>query len=206
MKTKIFICCLNVLITFAACNTNEPTETDFKIYVAALCDYYTYSLNEELYYTNENMDRAWVAIAFDYFGDGVCPHTHVFANNDVYAKSYGDKYADIAAYLLEDGLTKNPDMTQIHTTVSYARGSKTVYVTWTICFRLNDTEHYSGVLREECAPKDFDSLMKKTIEIPLKTTGSYALIEKGLGLTAFSLDGTTLYRRQIVHFDNQANN
>lgn len=66
MKSKLFVLSLIVATgLFSSCKTEEPTETDWNNYVAALKHYYPYSLEDQFLFVNDSLGRTWEAQPYD---------------------------------------------------------------------------------------------------------------------------------------------
>ncbi len=215
MKTKLFIINLLVMATglLASCDSGL-SEADLKNYIAALKYYYPYSLNEEFIFENESLGRAWEALPYDDYNEGVYPYTHItICKNEVGSKCSGDRSAGIAAYMIEKGKRDDIGYSEISTYLYQEGGHKNVFCEWRVSLLMSDSTFYTGFLRNTCPQDEVLSQLTDVITIPILNfkkykesggdapQGAYARIVKGKGLTEFSVDGKTVWKRVIVELD-----
>ena len=213
MKTKLFF--LNLIVIAAICTSCggrdeeeeiEPTEKDLKTYISVLSHYYPYSINDNLIFKNENSGESWENKPFNYSGSSIYPETKIWLCDDPDASCYGDRTAQIAARFIENGVSQyDYDPSQISTFIAKS-GSEEVYLSWNIMLSFGAYDYYRGSYSVICMPKEVLAQLTDTIIIPIRrqgtTTrvidapeGAYARIIKDYGLTDFSVDGETVWRR-----------
>lgn len=216
MKTKLFIISLLVAATglLVSCDRGL-SEADLKNYINALKYYYPYSLNEEFIFENESLGQTWEALPYDDYNEGVYPYTHItICKNEVGSKCSGDRSAGIAACMIEKGKRDDIGYSKILTYLEQEGGHKNVFCEWRVSLLMSDSTFYTGFLRNTCPQDEVLSQLTDIITIPIsyKQTsysgssiplpeGAFARIVKGKGLTEFSLDGKTVWKRVIVELD-----
>lgn len=211
MKTKIFLLSLSVAaIICTSCRGHgdkiEPTEKDLKTYISVLSHYYPYSINDNLIFKNENSGESWENKPFTYSGDSIYPETEIWLCDEPYASCYGDRTAHIYACFIENGVSRyDYDPSQIGTFIAKS-GSEEVYLSSNIMLSFGAYDYYRGSYSVICMHKEVLAQLTDTIIIPIRrqgtTTreidapeGAYARIVKYHGLTDFSVDGETVWRR-----------
>lgn len=211
MKTKIIL--LNFITIAALCTSCggrgeeiEPTEKDLNNYISALSHYYPYSINDEFIFRNDSLERIWENKPFTYSGDSIYPETEIWLCDEPGASCYGDRTAHIYADFIENGVSRyDYDPSQIGTFIAKS-GSEEVYLSWNIMLSFGAYDYYRGSYSVICMPKEVLAQLTDTIIIPIRrhgTTngeidapeGAYARIVKNQGLTDFSIDGKTIWRR-----------
>ena len=206
MKSKYLqIFCLMVVSLLVPSCENRPSEADMKACLAALSLYYPYSINDKYVFVNDSLDRTWIGRPYDYYKDGVYPHTELFVCNTVGAQCYGDRMVSIQASLATDGLdTKVVGFGIIETDVNYSAGS--FHVGWRIRIHLSEEESVTGGFSFSCSEGGFYEHLKDTILLPIpyqisqemhvnSTAEGYARVVKNKGLVDFSIDGKTVWKR-----------
>ncbi len=209
MKTKLFIVSFVIMLSglVTSCEGESPTETEMKNYLAVLTHYYPYSANEIFVFANENQGYSWEAEAYDYYHNGIYPYTHLSVCNEVGAKCKGDREAVISAWMLEKGADSSNGVSEVSTMISHEGGSSEVQINWYIRLQLSDSTFYTGEFRSVCLQKAVLSQLTDVITIPIlyyhsageaavgAHEGAYARIVKEKGLTEFSVDGQTVWKR-----------
>ena len=211
MKTKIILFSLCVAaIICTSCRGHgdkiEPTEKDLKTYISVLSHYYPYSISDSFIFMNDYSGESWENKPFTYSGDSLYPETEIWLCNEPYASCYGDRTAHIYACFIENGVSRyDYDPSQIGTFIAKG-GSEEVYLSWHIRLSFGAYDYYRGSYSVNCMPQEVLAQLTDTIIIPIRRRGStngekdnaegaYARIVIGLGLTDFSLDGISVWRR-----------
>lgn len=197
MKSKLFVLSLIVATgLFNSCKTEEPTETDWNNYVAALKHYYPYSLEDQFLFVNDSLGRTWEAQPYDDNKEEY-PYTHILiCKKEPGSKCSGDGTAYIYALFMNKGeAPQDGGKSEITTYITHEGGSELVSINWSIVIRLGADEYYRGELRESCPASQVLSHLADTIVIPA-SKDSYARIVKDKGLTDFCVDGKTVWQRK----------
>lgn len=198
MKTKFFLMSLILGAALMVSCNEEPTENDLKDYLKALAPYYPYSLDETLVFKNDALEKTWEIETYDYRGNGRYPDTGITVQNDITVKSYGLRYAHISAAFVNSPVTdKKFRKSEISTDFLHSGGSKVVEMSWSFRLQLPDGEVFEGGFTKKYPPKEVISTFTDTIILTQQggPEGAYARIVKGKGLTDFSVDGETVWRR-----------
>ena len=209
MKTKLFF--LNLIVIAAICTSCggsyiEPTEKDLNDYISALSHYYPYSINDDFVFRNDDLGRIWENKPFTCSGDSIYPETEIWLCNDPFASCYGDRYACVSAYFMENGVSRNAyDPSNLITYIAKS-GSVDVYISWDVFLSFGAYDYFRGSFNSSCKPQEVLSQLSDTIIIPIQRQGTasgvidapddaYARIIKDQGLTDFSTDGKTIWKR-----------
>ncbi len=210
MKAKLFIS--NLIVIAAICsscrgprsNEIEPTEKDLNNYITVLSHYYPYTLNDEFVFENESLGKRWENKPFVYGMDSIFPQTEIWLCDDPYASCYGDRVAGIYSNFMENGLSRfESSPSEIST---YIRCNGDAYIGWHIKLSFGIYDNCSGHYSISCMPKEVLSILTDTILIPIQIQdteneriaapeNAYARIVIGQGLTDFSTDGKTVWKR-----------
>ena len=85
----------------------------------------------------------------------------------------------------------------LSTEIVYWGDASSMDIFWSLELRLEEDEYYRGGSRITCSPDEILSQLTDTIILSIDDTenGAYARIVKNQGLTDFSVDGTTVWRR-----------
>ena len=209
MKTKVFIASLMAIVMglMVSCKQEAPTETDMKNYIEALKAYYPYSQGENVNFWNEDLERQWNLKA------NACNSHITICKNEPGSKCSGDRSATISTSFEEGGGNSNTEtMSDIGTLLEHEGGSKTVLIRWDISLHLSKEEYYQGSVSMTCPTENVLAQFTDTITIQITDQrsangdmesaprGAYAHIVKGKGLTDFSLDDQTVWKRVQVEF------
>ena len=209
MKTKFIL--LN-LIVIAAITTScggshiESTEKDWHNYLTTLSDYYPYSIDDEFIFKNDSLGVIWKNQPFTYSGDSIYPQTDFWSCNDPFASCYGDRTINISADFIEEGVSRYAYAPSNVSTFIAQSGSPEVWISWDIMLSFGPDNYYRGTCSVLCLPAEVLGQLTDTIIIPIRrqgTTngeidipdGAYARIIKNKGLTDFSTDGKTVWKR-----------
>lgn len=203
MKTKFFIISLISCFFLLSCG-QKPTKDDCQEYIDSLKPYYPYSIDEKFVFFNEALGLTWEAKAFDE-PKGVYPYTHMSYIDEIVAKSYGRWNVSIVAYMHEKDMPPYSDeMSFVRTHIS--GDAKSAHMDWNVKIRFNEEEIFEVDGTFIGDKKEIFSFMTDTIIIPVPEgvdtysylkvpEGSYARIVKNQGLTDFSVDGKTVWKR-----------
>ena len=198
MKHKLFITISTALaLLMTACDTGQPTEAEMKEYLTVLSYYYPYSLTDTFVFVNDDLGKTWEAYPYCMDGD-TYPRTRLIRLS---GKSTG-----WSAYVEADMVTKDISNKEggILTYLNYAGGIMDMH--WDIKFVLNEDETIQGGYIITCSKDQLLSNLTDTILIPIPNQfipgppviapdGAYARIVKHQGLTDFSTDGKTVWKR-----------
>lgn len=212
MKTKVFLACVLMSVGLLVSCREEPSEADMKSYIAAVSLYYPYSLDEDWVFINDRTGDKWEAYAYDFYNEGKYPYTHItICPHEVGSKCSGDKSGEIIAWMVEKGVPVTLDEpSSITTTFNNVGGQKEVGVEWHVSLRMSTGVLYSGSMSNTYPYTAVLSQLTDTLEIPLShmrpqgesnqpaSKGAYARIVKNQGLTEFSVDGETTWRREMT--------
>ena len=195
MKTKIIIICLiaSIAVLTSCAPKKNVQKPDIDSYIATFLPYYPYSIEEDFFFVNEELDRKWEAKA--YSRDSIYPDIISYFEDNELCESYGAWAAEIYAHLLEKGVSEKAHGLNVISTSIISMGGATL-LTWSVQLYFSDKESYLGDVMIECSPDDIYSYFTDTIIIPLYAPeGAYARIVKNQGLTDFSVDGKTVWKR-----------
>ena len=207
MKTKVLIASLMAIVMglIVSCKQEEPTETDMKNYIEALKAYYPYSQGESVSFWNEDLERQWNLNA------NACNSHIIICKNEPGSKCSGDRSATISTSFEEGGINSNKEIvSEIGTLLEHEGGSKTVFIRWDMSLRLSKEEYYQGSASVTCPTENVLAQFTDTIIVQITgkrsasgdmesaPKGAYAHIVKGKGMTDFSLDDRTVWKRVKV--------
>lgn len=208
MKTEIYLICIFGVALLTSCH-NDPSEEDMQRYLTALRPYYPYSLDKDMTFVNDSINRTWIVKHYDYNSDGKYPETHItICNREANSNCSGDRSLSISAILMDASLSKQwafSEQTTLINYTGYQPYASSVDIMWGIELCINKDEFFRGYLpRITCSPEEVLSYLTDTITIPITQQqleysvvdapqGAYARIVKGKGLTDFSIDGTTIW-------------
>ena len=201
MKKVIFS-----LITFAtlftsctSCDPGMPTEQEMQNYMSVLSHYYPYSITDTFVFKNDISGEVWEAYPYSLYGGSTYPRTSL---SKLDGKTTGWS-ADIEAPLTTKGL-ENYHYVGITTTLHYIGGI--MAMGWNVLWKINEDETVHGGYIITCSKDQLLSNLTDTILIPIPCQvmpgppviapdEGYARIIKHQGLTDFSIDGKTVWRR-----------
>lgn len=205
MKTKLFwlLTLIAIPMMMVSCYQGA-SDQELKNYVNALLPYYPYTIEDEFVFVNESTGERWEARPYDYYRDGQFPYTHTWSCHESMASCFGDWSAEVEAILSADSLTRRMYGTgQICTHIAYCGGGP--MVDWHIKLIRSSGDYIDGGSRTDCTKDEILTLLTDTILLPIayhdttntiiSAEGAYARIVRGEGLTDFSADGKTIWRR-----------
>ena len=213
MKTKLFLIGLIMAaVCFSSCEPRNDgadgklTEKDLNNYIAALSHYYPYTINDDFIFRNEKSGEKWENKPFVYDGDSIYPEVEIWLCNDPKASCYGDRVAHIYSYFIENGVSRYEYAPSRVATFIAEAGSVDMDITWDVYLSFGANDYYQGFYRVSCLPKEVLAQLTDTIIIPIQRQGTvsgdiaapdgaYARIVKDQGLSDFSTDGITIWRR-----------
>lgn len=214
MKTRIFLISLIMAsVCLFSCEHDgdgaeiAPTEKDLHNYIAALSHYYPYSINDVFIFRNESSGERWENKPFVYSGDSTYPETEIWLCDDSDASCYGDRTAQICSYFMEKGVSRYEYAPSgITTFIAKTGGSEDINFSWYVYLSFGAYDYYQGISTVRCMPEEVLNQLTDTIIIPIRhkgtasgviaaPNGAYARIVTDKGLTDFSVDGTTVWRR-----------
>lgn len=203
MKTKLFFMSLCVTTLLASCGA-PPKEENLREYHEALKPYFPYSANEKIVFCNEELDQTWEVTA--YSKNNTYPNTHIDYNDVSIAESYGMWIVDVDAPFLEkDGNQEDGNMSSVYASIHGMH--KKASFGWDIYLRIGGDKQFWGIYGTSSYPhNEIYTLFVDTVVIPIRDedgkdghgdapAGAYARIVKHQGLTDFSTDGKTVWRR-----------
>lgn len=215
-KQTLIILIIGVMGMASSCGPVNPPQEEEEVTaetcLKAMLQYYPYSIDETFEFVNEEAGRTWKGSAYDRANKGAYPYTYISnydkEENGEKPKSYGDWDTHINAFVLENGVDSHEDkISQVSTYIHYADNTDLpIYSYWNIDIRLSHEEFFTGTVK---GYYDLDNVLSQftdTIEVPIgyqrgekglipAPEGAYARIVKGKGLTDFSVDGETVWRR-----------
>ncbi len=132
----------------------------------------------------------------------------LFCNNP-FAECYGDRVVEIFANFIENGVDRCAYAPSGIRTFIAQSGSPDVWICWDIMLSFGPDDYYKGTYSVHCMPAEVIEQLTDTIVIPILRQGTkrgeidvtdsaYARIIKEQGLTDFSIDGKTIWKR-ILH-------
>lgn len=197
MKTKFFLISLILGAGLLVACYNAPSETDLQDYLTVMRPYYPYSVDDAFVFVNDSSGGKWIGYPYDYYKDGIYPYTDIYKSSSDYAAE-----ATICAWVqTEEGGTRTGE---IGTKILYMAGE--YVMSWNIALRLNDSVSFHGGFQCCCSESEILASFTDTILLPIpyqhdpKTPmvefgEPYARIVKHQGLTDFSVDGKTVWRK-----------
>ena len=218
MSTKLFIVSLlSATLLMAACqHPEEPQQqknVNAEMCLELLLPYFPYTIDEEFIYVNETTGKKWEAKAYDRRREGIYPEIRVKYHQGIeegeISPSYGDWETEIHAHILEKGVEwkegKRSDQS-IHVTYDASETENpSTELWWEIKIDISNDDLYEADKKVYCYPNEIPSLLTDTITFPINyqkgasnyaaPEGSYARIVKNQGLTDFSVDGKSVWRR-----------
>ncbi|MBO4250477.1 MAG: hypothetical protein J5884_04390 [Paludibacteraceae bacterium] len=206
-RTLLFALCA-LLITSCAVQRTYPSQEELQRYRDSLLLYYPYSADEQFVFVNEQLGRTWEAKPDA--NNGVYPITKIGYNSnsqDFKSESAGMWGVHVSAPMSEIGITHdNNNRCDIDTEISGQWSSCDVMI-WFFAIRLSEKEIYLAEgLFQDSENHDVFTLFRDTLIIPidndirgrfeLESGKPYARIVKHQGLTDFSTDGKTVWKRE----------
>lgn len=217
MKQKLFTVLLIILCgLFSSCEPAEtPKDVNATLCLNALLKYFPYTIEDDFVFVNDSTGRQWNAKPYDRFKEGIFPRTSKHFSDsyegEAPSESYGSWSCSVEAPILEIGVSHTEDaMSDVSMQIAYTADSRpanpSIAMSWDVRIRLSNEEYYSGFLFKLCFPNEVMSLLTDTLILPLEyqrtangqiaaPEGSYARIVKEHGLTDFSVDGKSVWRR-----------
>ena len=211
MKARFFL--ISVIAAMCLCSCNRgPSKNDMQGYLDAMLYYYPYSIEEELVFVNDSLERSLVFTPDDLHNDGVYPETHISpCGYDIGSKCQGDKSLSIDGVMKVSEDSADAGKMRLGSNVyyeAYLNYESSMTIHWYVHFWYmhitNPNEDYQGVYYiRDISPDSVYACMTDTIILTVKPTygpydypdQGYARIVKNKGLTDFSLDGKTIWRR-----------
>ena len=212
MKAKLFIISLIIMASglLVSCD-NGLSEADLNSYIAAIKHYYPYSLAETFLFENKSLGQTWEANAYDYSHEGIYPFTSIqICKRELGSKCSGDRSASIIACMIEKDRDENLGYSEISTYLSQEGGHKEVYCLWRVSLLMSDSIFYTGEIRSYCSQEEVLTQLTDVITIPIQyyhkygesvndaPKDAYARIVREKGLTEFSIDGQTVWKRDLL--------
>ena len=203
MKTRLFIFGFMTISTLLVSCKQKPDREEIQQYLEELKLYYPYSPEEELVFINDELGQTWEAKAID--NKGTYPITRIACiDYGRGSESYGDWNVIIEAPMQEKGLSSSEYMTNL--TAAIIGNTNYANILWSPTIRISDAEIYISRLEIKGKKKDIYSMLTDTVIIPLQGRSengtfqiiqetAYARIVKHQGLTDFSTDGKTVWKR-----------
>ena len=211
-----------ILVVYAclhtACNTNDPEKRQVnpKTCIDVMIKYFPYDINEHFVFVNDQTGEQKVCDAFNYNHGEEYPEIGGDINDVDSTKSYGDWNANITARMLAED---NPSALMY--TPGYIRFDVTGSTFNSLCsimlaseLRFCRDEYFTGWSGQRIDTAQFFSFFLDTIIIPLDQRvflqkeesgykyayeplpkGACVHIVKNVGITDFSTDGVSFWRR-----------
>ena len=194
---------LAIVVLMVACD-HGPSETELNNYLAALRPYYPYAIDERFIFVNDSLGKVWEAEP-DYHIDNAFPYTDI--DKYSYGKGSGQWNVSISCSLQTKDSSTYYNSGKMDTYIDYIAGRH--HIIWGINLWLDGRyqDPISGGYILICAENEILSYLTDTILLPIpwryKTElpiviapdEGYARIIKHQGLTDFSIDGKTVWRR-----------
>ena len=199
MKPKFFIISLfAVMVVAISCQPNEPSAKSnyFEQYIDTLKLYYPYSLEQLCVFENAESNQKLEILSYDERKTGTFPYSFIEILDKECDCEEDQRFIIEGAWKWKEKVLSSESPTRIRTELIHERSWDNYFVEWNIQIFLNDEELYSGDSEFRCNPNEVLSHFTDSIIIPLNAPeGSYARIVKNQGLTDFSVDGKTVWKR-----------
>jgi hypothetical protein len=171
--------------------------------------FFPYSVDEEFIFENESTGEQWKATAYDY-GEGKYPSASIYRCTEPGSECNGDWSVYVIAPMLESkDLSFVPSNLSFTSIALMGQMSHLDYETCDFQIRYEERKVYQGGCAYEKKYTTNLSYLKDTIIMPIPnqmndqyfdepapgTEGAYARLVKHKGLTDFSFDGKTVWRR-----------
>ena len=202
MKTRIFpfIFILAILCLAACTPESEGMKVNPKTCLKVISAYYPYTEDENFVFVNEELGRTCKAKAFKRTNDESYPYVRIMdCRYSPAMKCYGDWSVDVFAALQETESSSDQALSgYIQTNVFCSPDDKleSVALFWYVQLNVSDggsSQCHCDIL---CFSEDLYKHFTDTIVLPLNSPeGAYARIVKNQGLTDFSVDGKTVWKR-----------
>ena len=202
MKSKHFLFCpIAIIIAFSACTPeSEGMKVNLKTCLKVMSAYFPYTDKENFVFVNEELGKTCEAGAFSANADDGYPNVLTLECHSPLSKCYGDWSIYISAVFQEKEGSSNQSLNgMIRANVDYSPDTdqiESVAADWIVHISLGK----EGALKIDwgfvCFPEELYSHFTDTIVLPVNTPeGAYARIVKNQGLTDFSVDGKTVWKR-----------
>ena len=211
MKTKHFLFAFGVLLITACTQQQEPqqqtypTSEELQRYRDSLLLYFPYSADEEFVFVNDESGQTWQTKAND-LGRGEYPIVDVYPPKISGSENDGFWFINVTASMLEQGMPSYTAEAN-YTSVSL-HGAWMGFGPYSWNFQIYNSEEkkeYPGTWGTNSLSEDDFLHTADTIIIPIspsangsvakQSDGAYARLVKNQGLTDFSIDGKTVWRR-----------
>ena len=199
---------LTIMITvgglFVSCNgnkSNEPQTLNAEKMLEMSLAYFPYNEKDSLEFVNEQTGRKWDIETYS------ITKSHRTGKEGSDSQGILESLVDVTFTIKDVPFTVQQNAKIIFYIIAdtyYAKGTYIIFSQF-VYIPLSDDERYSGRARNDCNEIDFYSYFSDTIMIPLtedlynRSTplpeGAYARLVKNKGLTDFSVDGTTIWKR-----------
>lgn len=216
---KTTLCLLSlfaaVVLMESCTQTKEPemnryiTEEELNSYLEQVLLFFPYSVDEEFIFENESTGEQWKAKAYDY-GEGKYPHVGIDRCVEPGSECNGLWSVYVMAPMLEsNGLSISSNNMSFTSIALVGQMSHLDYEECDFQIRLEERKVYQGGCAYEKKYTSNFSYLKDTIIMPIPNQindqyldepapgkeGAYARLVKHKGLTDFSFDGKTVWRR-----------
>jgi hypothetical protein len=204
-KTGFFIYGLGVAALFSGCKPiSSGTQKQLEEYRKQIMLYYPYSENEELVFVNDSLARTWTAKANDR-GKRTYPVSNISLQDSYGTESYGDWTVSAEAGLSWNGIEPT-GLWNMQYTILYGAYGKAMNIEWYFSLHPTPDEYYQGGIQFTDLQEDILAYFTDTLIllIPNQTSaipsgaapeGAYVRLVKHQGITDFSTDGKTVWRR-----------
>lgn len=217
MKTKLFLFCLiGTFVLLTACTPKpELDEVTPETCVAALAKYFPYSIDEKFIFVNDSLNHRIEAKPYDGYKQGIYPAIFI---DDKNGKDLNSEWnCSIHACMFNSRI--NTDslswtyywMERISAWVlnNPSESAAPIQLVWGMSLRLSmkkPQEYFTAYWDVHCKPSELASLLTDTISVPIQTIvspdmdttivdGSCVHLVRNKGITDFTLDGKTFWRR-----------
>ena len=195
MKAKLFFTSLILGATLLVSCYDSPSELELQDYLTIMRPYYPYSMEDTFIFVNDSTGSRWEGYPYDYQEKNIYPYTETYKSSNYSAQAMTS--AEIHA---KDA----PYKWKISTNISCLAGEYHMY--WYIEFNFNDSVSYQGGYQLCSSESAILASFTDTILLPIpyqhdprtpmvEPSEPYVRIVKNKGLTDFSVDGQTVWRR-----------
>lgn len=217
MKSKNLIISLffGALALLVSCAPQEPEmkEVTAETCLDMLSAYFPYSIDEKFIFVNESLNKRCESDAHDRLKNGIYPEKHLRVEDEGGEGTENNWGCDIHACMFNnqiplDSLSYTHEwMERISAYILYnpLESASPIEMIWRVDFRISRKEYFTGFMDVHCLKTELFPMLKDTITLPIVAVlyqnsdvvpeGSYVKIVKNQGMTEFSMDGQTVWKR-----------
>lgn len=177
------------------------SDAELENYVNELLLYYPYSVNEEFVFVNDSTGQTWDGHSKNY-EDGRYPYTYTWSCHEPLASCFSDWSASVEAMIVKDSIKDGHS--ELSTFIVACGGDP--IIDWVAKIYFGTKEFIQADSRTYCTKEEVLSQLTDTIILPIHyhmtnngridpAEGAYVRIIKGKGLTDFSVDSKSVWRR-----------